>query len=188
MQRSSMKFWLPRIGVVLLVATLVRTLSGAVVISEFMADNEGVLADEDGQFPDWIELHNEGGAPADLGGWFLTDNPLQPRRWAFPAVTLPADAYLVVFASGKNRTNNPARLHTSFQLDASGGFVALVAPDGATVASSFTYPRMKADISFGVADNLAVGSLLAASAPMLLVPAGAGDLPLDWNARQFAPG
>ena len=29
-----------------------------VIISEFMADNKHTLADEDGEFSDWIELYN----------------------------------------------------------------------------------------------------------------------------------
>src|SRR5262249_10148481 len=30
----------------------------AVVLSEFMASNASILADEDGDYPDWIEVHN----------------------------------------------------------------------------------------------------------------------------------
>ena len=45
---------------------LVFTLSAPaqVIISEFMADNKKTLADEDNQFPDWIELYNVNGAIA----------------------------------------------------------------------------------------------------------------------------
>ena len=51
------------------------------VISEFLASNAGGLADEDGDTPDWIEIHNPGPAVADLGGWFLTDSEASPKRW-----------------------------------------------------------------------------------------------------------
>ena len=47
--------------------TLLAVLLGApvpgqaeVVISEFMASNAKTLADEEGSFEDWIELHNTG--------------------------------------------------------------------------------------------------------------------------------
>ena len=92
------------------------------VLSEIMPSNGRTLADEDGQFPDWIEIENPGGVAIDLSGYFLTDDPLTPAKWTFPPVSLPANGFLVVFASGKNRTNDPARLHTSFQLDADGGY------------------------------------------------------------------
>ena len=85
------------------------------IITEFVPDNARTLADEDGQFPDWVEIQNPGAAPINLAGYFLTDNSSQLAKWVFPSVTLPGGGYLVVFASGKNRTNNPARLHTSFR-------------------------------------------------------------------------
>src|SRR4249919_3248112 len=88
------------------------------ILSEFMPANERVLADEDNQFTDWLEVHNPGAVAIDLQGWFLTDSPLLLKKWAFPPVTLPPDGYLVVFASGKNRVADPAHLHTSFQLNA----------------------------------------------------------------------
>src|SRR5687767_7505831 len=74
-------------------------------ITEFMADNESSLADEDGAFSDWIEIHNPDSNAVSLAGYHLTDNPTNLTRWTFPAVTLNPDAYLVVFASGKDRTN-----------------------------------------------------------------------------------
>src|SRR5205085_2182858 len=121
-------------------------------IAEFMADNQHTLADEDGQFPDWLEIQNPDASPVNLEGWFLSDNPQALTKWAFPAVTLPAKGTLVVFASGKNRTSDPTHLHTSLQLSADGGFLALTRPDGVTIASAFTnYPALKTDVAFGIA-------------------------------------
>jgi hypothetical protein len=75
---------------------------------EFMASNATVLADEDGAFSDWIEIYNPDSAPANLGGWYLTDNARKKTKWPIPAVTLPAKGFLVVFASGKDR-HDPSR-------------------------------------------------------------------------------
>lgn len=120
------------------------------VISEFLASNAGGLADEDGDTPDWIEIHNPGPANADLTGWFLTDSEASPKRWRFPVATsLAPGARLVVFASGKDRTNSLRPLHTSFALDASGGYLALVEPDGITVASAYRYGLQRKNVSFG---------------------------------------
>jgi len=120
-------------------------------LAEFMPDNAHTLADEDGQFPDWLEIQNPGPSPVNLQGWFLTDDPRRLSKWSFPAVTVAPDDYLVVFASGKNRTNATSQLHTSFQLNAGGGYLALVKPDGVTVASAFAYPAVREDVAFGVA-------------------------------------
>jgi hypothetical protein len=69
----------------------------------------------------------------------------------FPPATLPANGYLVVFASGKNRIAAGGKLHTSFSLSADGEYLALVAPDGRTVVSAYAplYPAQRADYSYG---------------------------------------
>jgi hypothetical protein len=82
------------------------------VISEFMASNgsqtplvAGDLLDADGDSSDWIELYNPTAGTFDLGGWYLTDDAQEPAKWRFPSPTVLApDGFLVVFASGKNRT------------------------------------------------------------------------------------
>ncbi|MFN0069770.1 MAG: lamin tail domain-containing protein, partial [Limisphaerales bacterium] len=121
-------------------------------IAEFLASNAAGLADENGDREDWIELHNPGAAAVDLGGWFLTDDPAALTKWRFPATNLPAGGHLVLFASTKNRTNAGSRLHTNFRLSADGEYLALVRPDGETVASQFApeYPPQAPDTSFGV--------------------------------------
>ena len=112
-------------------------------ISEFMAANTRTLADVDGKFPDWIEVHNPDGAAVSLGGWYLTDDAKDLKKWQFPEVSLPAGGYLVVFASDRNRRDPRDELHTNFELDAGGGYLALVRPDGTAVASPHgaKYPR-----------------------------------------------
>ncbi|MBL9135744.1 MAG: lamin tail domain-containing protein [Verrucomicrobiales bacterium] len=127
--------------------------AGGVEISEFLAANTKVFADEDGAFEDWIELRNTSGQPVSLQDWSLTDDPALPKKWVFPSVSLPAGGYLVVFASGKDRRPaNGGRSHTNFRLDNAGEYLGLFAPDGETPASEFApeYPPQAADISYGV--------------------------------------
>ena len=96
-------------------------LNAAPVISEFMAANDTTLADEDGDFSDWIEIHNPDGREVDLDGYFLTDKATNLDKWRIPAVTIPAGGYLVIFASDKDRSNPEAALHTNFKLPSKGG-------------------------------------------------------------------
>ncbi len=121
------------------------------IISEFMASNSSVQADADGAFSDWIELHNPDGLPVDLTGWYLTDSATNLTKWQFPATVLPAGGYLLVFASNKNRTEAGKELHTNFALSAGGEYLALVRPDGVSVASDFapTYPAQVENVSYG---------------------------------------
>ncbi len=120
---------------------------GPLVISEFLAINDAVLADEDGDFSDWIEIYNPTEDPVELDGWSLTDNPEDLTKWQFPqgTGTLAAGDYLVVFASGKDRTN-PAGgrpLHKKFKHDSGGEYLGLIRPGGLTVADQFSpeYPE-----------------------------------------------
>lgn len=134
-------------------------LAGNLSISEFMADNKSVLQDEDGQYVDWIEVHNSSGSLANLKDYFLTDNAANLHKWALPDVSIGANGYLVVFASNKDRAVAGLPLHTNFSLDSKGGYLALVEPDGVKVDSQYNYSQQESDISFGV-DAASAGSPL----------------------------
>ncbi|WP_165108775.1 lamin tail domain-containing protein [Limisphaera ngatamarikiensis] len=97
---------------------------GPVRISEVMADNAGSVVHE-GAFPDWVELHNRGDEPVDLGGWSLTDDS-NPRKFVFPSgVMLPPGGFLVVWCDSRTNT---AGLHTGFALSRRGDSVFLYDP------------------------------------------------------------
>src|SRR5688572_22912536 len=119
-------------------------------ISEFLAQNDGLTRDQDGESPDWIELHNNSPVAVNLAGWRLTDAATNLARWTFPAVSIPANGYLLVFASGKNRAVSGAELHTNFQLEDSGGFLALI-DAGGSIVHSHDYASQRANVSFGIA-------------------------------------
>ncbi|MFV2069642.1 MAG: chitobiase/beta-hexosaminidase C-terminal domain-containing protein, partial [Pirellulales bacterium] len=130
-----------------------QLLAADVTITELMASNGNTLLDEDGASSDWIELFNRGDATVSLDGWFLTDDAATPEKWQLPGVTLDPGAYLVVFASGKDRAPAVGELHTNFKLSASGEYVGLIEPGG-TVVSEFgsdgtDYPTQFTDISYG---------------------------------------
>ncbi|MCP5522229.1 MAG: lamin tail domain-containing protein [Verrucomicrobiales bacterium] len=127
-------------------------------ISEFMADNDNTLNDEDGDHSDWIELHNAGDTAVDLTGWHLTDDVENSSLWRLPAFTLAPDEYRIVFASGKDRTDPEAPLHTNFKLASSGGYLALTDRDGGIVSEFRFYPAQREDVSYG-RDRFSAGVL-----------------------------
>ncbi len=100
---------------------------GDLIINEFVAENHSGLADEDGDYSDWIEIYNPGRWAVNLAGWSLTDDPAQPEKWTFPDLRLGSHEYLLVFASGKDRksTLSDTELHTNFKLDQEGEFLGL---------------------------------------------------------------
>ncbi len=171
----------------LLAAALTVYADDNVIITEFMASNSRTLADETGLYPDWIELFNAGTNTVNLGGWYLTDNASNLRKWQFPATNLNAGAFLVVFASGKDRKIPGLPLHTSFKLGSSGGYLALIKPDGTSIASQFspTYPIQAPDVSYGFGVLTTNQTLISTNSPVtVLVPSG-GDDGLNWTAIVF---
>ncbi len=119
-------------------------------INEFLADNQTGIRDEDGTYQDWIELFNASTIEVNLDGCFLTDTKLKLDTWRFPATRLAPNSYLIVWASGKDRTNALAPLHTNFKLDPDGEYLAFLGPL-TNVISAFdpTYPPQRPDVSYG---------------------------------------
>ncbi len=151
-------------------------------ITEFLADSDGSILDADGMESDWIEVQNRGSAPVDLLGWALTDDPRDLLKWRFPRAVLAPGAFLVVFASGKDRAVAGSELHTSFKLSAEGDLLALVEPDGVTIASRFApYPPQRAGFSFGVGRRILEPSFVKAGSPARVLVPASGDLGLSFT-------
>ena len=88
------------------------------VINEIMALNQGGPVDDNGESEDWIELHNRSNASVDAGGYWLTDNPANLRKWSLPLGTrVPAGGYLVIWA---DEDSSQGPLHANFKLSALG--------------------------------------------------------------------
>ena len=170
----------------LIVTDIARGLDN-LVISEFMAANHSTLADEDGEYSDWLEIYNAGTNTVNLGGWYLTDNAGNLTKWSFPATNLNAGSYLVVFASNKNRRVPGAPLHTNFKLSSSGQFLGLIRPDGITIVSAYspTYPPQVSDVAFGVLTATRPFTLVSADAPVRVLVPSDGSLGQTWIARAF---
>lgn len=148
------------------------------VVSEFGASNSAVIQDQDGEYSDWVELHNAGALAVDLGGWYLTDSASNKTKWQIPTPTVLAPgAFLIVFASDKNRQVAGQELHTNFKLSAGGEYLGLVMADGVTVASEFapTFPEQFNDVSYGnVFDPLLTATRAYFPVPTPGAPNGTG--------------
>ena len=120
-------------------------------ISEFLTSNAAGLEDQFGETPDWIEIANPNGFDLSLDGYFLTDDASNATKWRIPAVNVPANGYLVIFASGRDLTDPSQPVHTNFSLSRNGELLALVGPDGTSVLTIFQpqYPEQKENVSYG---------------------------------------
>lgn len=121
-----------------------------VTISEFVARNRLSLEDGNGNSPDWIELYNPGPAAVHLAGYGLSDDPNQPLRWTFPDVTLPAHAFLIVYASGRDEVvDGQGGIHADWRLNADGESLLLSGPDGTVLDQVLDYPPQGEDLAYG---------------------------------------
>ncbi|MEW5958344.1 MAG: lamin tail domain-containing protein [Chloroflexota bacterium] len=151
------------------------------IINEFMTANQTGLTDVDGDPSDWIELYNRGEQAINLAGWSLTDDPAQPEKWPLPEITLGSHEYLLVFASGKDRTSTQpgSELHTNFKLSQAEEFLGLynifqaqfadvvesAGPTGSAGGSNQEFPEQLDDISYGRARDPAADKYVYFQAP-----------------------
>ena len=130
------------------------------VINEFMTSNSTGLNDEDGTHSDWIEIYNRSDESVELLGWSFTDDPERADKWFFPEMTLGANEYLLVFASGKDRfapgdAQGEGYLHTNFRLDSASGYLALHPPTTRRFLDAVVvgYPDQTTDQSMGKCED-----------------------------------
>ncbi len=87
----------------------VLNVNAQITINEIQSMNGNVIADEDGDYEDWIEIVNTSTTQdINLQGYYLSDNINSPFKWKFPSYVLKKKTgaefeRVLVFASGKDR-------------------------------------------------------------------------------------
>lgn len=105
--------------------------NNSIVINELMASNTITVADQDGEFDDWIELFNKSAVAIDISDWILTDNPSNLDKYRIPAGTvMPPQSYLIIWADEDGKQNG---FHANFKLSAAGEELFLLDPGGLQV-------------------------------------------------------
>lgn len=99
-----------------------------VVINEVMSANTSAVADQDGEYDDWIELYNTSDKTIDISKWILTDNPAIPDKFRIPAGTqIAPKGYLIIWADEDGKQPG---LHANFKISASGEVLSLKDANG----------------------------------------------------------
>jgi len=166
----------------------VATAAPPVVISEFMADNNGFIYDGFGNASDWLELQNTTGHPINLAGWSLSDSANNPSKWILPAVTLPPWGTLLIWASNADQTDPAGELHTNFALSKSGEFLGLFDADRMPVHTySPSFPPQFENISYGLAISLedATRRLVSNTSPVRAYCPANDALGTTWRNQAF---
>ena len=98
---------------------------GPVRINEIMTSNGGVLTDENGAAPDWVEIANISNGPVNLKGYVLARNSKAGNVFIFPDITLEAQSCAIVYADSHLSEDPDKPLHAPFRLSADGDVLML---------------------------------------------------------------
>jgi hypothetical protein len=119
---------------------------GQVRLSEMQSSNTNTIADNFGEYDDWVEIHNPTNDSVEIGGLILKD---QLDTWEIPtgdpSTHLPPDGYFLLWADDQEFQGI---FHTNFKLASGGEFLGLYENDGVTVIDSITIPAMAANLSY----------------------------------------
>lgn len=124
--------------------TAIQAQSFRFFINEFMASNNQILADEAGDYDDWIEIYNDEEDTVKLKGFFLTDNYSDLTQWAFPDTFIAPKGFLIIWADADS---GQGRLHCNFKLSAPGEQIAILYDN--QFIDSLSFGQQQADISYG---------------------------------------
>ena len=115
-------------------------------INELMANNQGIICDEYGEFDDWIEIFNKNLEPLNLEGLFLTDDPEFPNKWRFPDVEIAPKGHLLIWADNEG---DQGPLHANFKLNNSGEAVYIFDANAQHIIDQVSFGPQNANISYG---------------------------------------
>jgi len=136
-----------------------------------IAINE-VLSHTDEPLEDAIELRNLTGAAIDLGGWWLSDDESELRKYQIPSPTLvPANGFVVIY---ENVFTNAETAAIPFAISSQGDEVVLSA------ATNNALTGFRASVDFGAAANaVSFGRYVTSDAREEFVPMSARTFGAD---------
>lgn len=131
-------------------------------INEFMASNN-TIADEFGEYEDWIELYNDSNEDIDLSDYYLTDDTSNPTKWKLPPKKLQSKSYLLIWA---DEDQNQGVFHANFKLSKSGEYIGLhkVSNQEISLVDDYTYLLAQQNISYGLIPN-GIGDIITLNRP-----------------------
>jgi len=117
-------------------------------LNDLMTMNQGTIADNQGDYDQWVEIYNLGPGLLNTGNLFLTDDLGVPNKWELPAQNLDDGEFLLLWLDSEPSEGAD---HAPFSLNSGGGNVYLYMDDGSSyvLVDSISYPALDVDVSFG---------------------------------------
>lgn len=117
-------------------------------INEFMADNSYTVADEFGEYDDWLEIYNASSETVYLGDKYLSDKHSNPDKWPLPDESIEPGGFLI-FWCDEDQTQGSR--HTNFKLSNNGEELGLwdSATNNFAPIDTFTYGEIADETPWG---------------------------------------
>jgi hypothetical protein len=117
-------------------------------INEFMADNDTTIADEYGEYDNWVEIYNGDDEAVWLGDKYLSDNLSNPDKWQLPDVTMQPGSFLIIWADGQSEQGP---YHADYKLNDEGEELGIFDNEttGYFLLDSVSWGMQNVDISYG---------------------------------------
>ncbi len=170
--------------------TTVTPNRNGLVLNELMASNSSTVIDNYGEYSDWIELYNGSDEDISLKNYMISDDPSKPEKYIFPSITISAGEYLVIWASGRNETDEEKRIvHLPFGISKAKEEVCLFEPSGAEIGR-ITVNDIPSDVSATVDDGgktvlLAVPTPGEQNTTEIYVPETRNDVPINSDGPEI---
>ncbi len=130
-------------------------------LNELMSFNDTTVVDNFGEFDDFIEIVNSGLSGINLEGYYLTDNPQFPFKFAFPDTVIQPGDHFLVWA---DTDTDQGTMHAGFNLNSEGETVYLLY--SLNLIEMVEFPALEHDVSYGrVPDTTGEWVILSSATP-----------------------
>lgn len=121
---------------------------GQVKINEILVSDLTINYDNTFNYTSWVEIANLSYASVNIGGFYLSDDKNNLKKWVVPVNTnIPGQSYRLLWCN-----EGSSGLNANFSLNTKGAAIYLMNPSF-QVVDSITYPEQYPDLSFGRVNN-----------------------------------
>ena len=121
---------------------------GVGLLNEIMTSNNSTVVDLANDYSDWVELYNPLTTSISMDQFYLSDNADYLNKWPFPAISIPAQSFKMIWANDDEELN---RSNLNFKLSASGEslFLSKKIDDAYQTIEHIEIPALSSDFSYG---------------------------------------
>lgn len=120
-------------------------------VNEIAAINNETIADEYGEYDDWVEIFNYGDEPVDLNGAYVSDNPNNPTKHQLIEDTpgqfvIEPGEFLLLWCDDQPEQGAH---HVTFSLSGSGEYFGIYTPDDVILIDGIEFGQQISDVTYG---------------------------------------